>query len=148
MKEVSAVAYSQPTFASWAAGMESSAGLAAGTLAASPATDYNKDGIPNLMAYALGLSAVSPSAAGLPLPAITGGSLRLNYSRSTDRTDITLTPEISTNLQTWFPPGQSGAPAGFTDTLLSTAGTVESRRASIPATPGQKYYLRLRVTKL
>ena len=137
-----------PVFASWAAGFESSAGLAAGTIANAPASDHNNDGVANLMAYALGLSPVAPSSASLPVPVPAAGILRLDYPRRTDHADVSLTPQISLNLQTWFSPGQAGAPAGFVDTLQSTAGSVQSRRASIPIVPGQKYWLRLRAVKL
>ncbi len=147
--EVNAVTAQQPpSFSSWAAGFESSAGLPAGTIANAAASDYNKDGVANLMAYALNLSPVAPSSAALPFPVAAAGALRLDYPRITDRADVSLTPQISTNLQTWFAPGQAGAPAGFTDAVLSTAGNVENRRAAVPATPGQRYYLRLRAVKL
>ena len=147
--EVSAVTAPPPlVFISWAIGFESSAGLPAGTIANAAASDYNKDGVANLMAYALNLSPVAPSSAALPLPIAAAGTLRLDYPRITDRADVSLTPQISTNLQTWFTPGQAGAPAGFTDAVQSTAGNVENRRASVPVTPGQRYYLRLRAVKL
>jgi hypothetical protein len=145
--EVVAVTAPPSTYAAWAAGFESGAGLPAGTLANSVAADYNHDGVANLMAYALGLSPVSPSAGGLPQAVVSGGSLRLEYPKDTLRGDVVLTPEISTNLQTWFAPGQAGAPAGFADTLVSTSGTVQTRRASVPVSAGQKIYLRLRATK-
>jgi len=137
-----------PVFASWAAGFENSAGLAAGTIANAPASDHNHDGVANLMAYALNLSPVAPSSASLPVPVPAAGILRLDYPRRTDQADVSLTPQISLNLQTWFTTGQAGAPAGFTDTLQSTNGAVQSRRASVPVVQGQKYWLRLRAVKL
>jgi len=136
-----------PSFALWAAGFELAATLPAGTLSANPAADHNGDGVPNLMAYALGLSPVAASARLLPQASVIQGNLRLDYSRDTSKADITLTPQVSTNLRTWFTPGQPGAPAGFSDTLLSTNGTVQSRRASVPVSPAGPAYLRLRVTK-
>ena len=144
--EVVALA-SSPTFASWAGGFETSAGLPAGTLANSPAADYNKDGVANLMAYALNLSPVSNAARSLPLPAVASGALRLDYPRITDRADVSVVPQISANLVNWFTPGQAGAPAGFTDTALSSTGNVQTRRASIAA-GSQRYYLRLKAAKL
>ena len=133
-------------FASWAATHETSAALPAGTLSNAAGADYNKDGVPNLMAYALGLSPVSQSAASLPRAALSGTNLRLDYPKLLDRTDITLTPQISSNLTTWYSPGQAGAPAGFTDSTVSTAGNVETRRAAVPV-GSNPFYLRLKVTK-
>jgi hypothetical protein len=76
------------------------------------------------------------------------GILSLVYSRDTAKTDISLSTQISTDLQTWRAAGESGAPAAFTDVTLSTNGTLQQRRASVPATPGRPVYLRLKVTKL
>ena len=147
-REVAATVAPPPIYSAWASSHESSAGLTAGTIASAAASDYNKDGVTNLMAYALDLSPVAPSSAALPRPVPVAGVLRFDYSRRTDRTDVSLTPQISTNLQTWFSPGQSGAPAGFTDTVQSSSGLVEMRRAAVPIVPGQRYWLRLRAVKL
>ena len=135
-----------PTFATWATGHEFAAGLPAGSISAP--SDYNRDGVPNLIAYALGLSPVAPSARLLPQPSATRDSLRLDYPRDTARTDVILLPEISTDLRAWFNPGQTGAPAGFADSILSTSGTIQSRRAVINTTSARTYYLRLRATRL
>jgi len=136
-----------PAFASWAAGHESSAGLAAGTIANAPAADHNRDGVANLMAYALDLSPVAPAAALLPPAVAAQGILRLDYPSRTDRPDVTLTPQVSSDGVNWFTPGQSGAPAGFSDTVLTTAGNVQTRRAAVPVSGGRRY-LRLKATKL
>jgi len=146
-KEVSAIpAPPPPSFLVWAVGFEVSAGLAPGTLSLAPTADFNKDGVANLVAYALGLSPVSPSVNSLPLPVAAQGALRLDYPVLLDRTDVSVTPQVSSNLQTWFNPGQTGAPAGFSNSVISTNGNVQTRRASIPLT-GQDYYLRLRTTR-
>ena len=92
-------------------------------------------------------SPVSNVARSLPLPAVAVGTLRLDYPRITDRADVSVVPQISANLVNWFTPGQAGAPAGFTDTALSSTGNVQTRRASIAA-GSQRYYLRLKATKL
>jgi uncharacterized protein YkwD len=134
-------------FNTWAATFESSAGLPSGTLSNAPAADYNRDGIANLMAYALDVSPVSPGAAGLPRAVVTGGHLRLDYTRRTDRTDVVLVPQVSSDLTNWFTPGQSGAPAGFTDSSVSLSGTAETRRATVPLS-GTHRYLRLKATRL
>lgn len=136
-----------PAFSTWAAGYESSAGLAAGTLANAPAADHNKDGVANLMAYALNLSPVASASALLPKASVAQGSLSLDYPRRTDRADVSLIPQVSPDGVNWFTPGQAGAPAGFTDTVLSTAGNVQTRRAAVPVSGGRRF-LRLKATKL
>jgi len=135
-----------PSYTSWASSHESGAGLPAGTLSQAPAADHNKDGIVNLVAYALNLSPVAPSAPAMPQAVISQGTLRLDYPRYPDRADITVTPQVSADLVNWYSPGQTGAPAGFADTLLSTAGSQQTRRASVPA-QGPHRWLRLKITR-
>jgi hypothetical protein len=148
LNEVNAVtAPPSPAYSTWASQFEVSSGLLAGTLSNAPTADYNRDGVPNLMAYGLGLSPVNTSSASLPQAAASGNSLRLDYLCYTDRADVSVTPQVSTDMQTWYNPGQAGAPAGFTDGLVSTAGTAQTRRAAVPVS-GRNLYLRLKVTKL
>ncbi|HWB05351.1 MAG TPA: hypothetical protein VG796_20120 [Verrucomicrobiales bacterium] len=136
------------TFPLWCAGIELARSLPPGTIFNNPAGDYNGDGVPNLMAYALELDPVVFSGHLLPRAVVEEGILSLVYSRDTAKTDISLSTQISTDLQTWRAAGESGAPAAFTDVTLSTNGTLQQRRASVPATPGRPVYLRLKVTKL
>lgn len=140
------VAIPPPSFSTWAASEESTAGLPAGTLSQSPSGDYNRDGVPNLMAYALGLSAVQQQAAALPQATVAGGRLQLDYPRVAGRQDVTVVPQISFDLRRWFAPGEAGAPAGFTDVELPGSGGTVTRRASVP-TGSQSYYLRLKATQ-
>lgn len=137
-----------PAFATWAAGFEASAGLLPGTLLAAPTADYNKDGVANLVAYALGLSPVLPSAALLPRPEMAQGSLRLDYPVDAAKTDIAITPQVSRDLRAWFSPGQPGAPVEFSDAMVSGTGSIQTRRASIRISVSTPYYLRLQVNKL
>ncbi len=146
--EVTAVsAPAQPAYASWSLQFELLGGLLPGTLSGDLLGDFNKDGLSNLAAYAFGLSPVAPLVNSVLQPSSVAGALRLDYPRATDRPDVSVTPQVSTDLKTWYAPGQQGAPAGFSDTLISTAGNVETRRASVPAS-GKTYYLRVKVTKL
>jgi hypothetical protein len=136
-----------PTFSDWATTQESAAGLPAGTLSANAAGDYNKDGVPNLVAYALGLSPTQYAGHQLPLPAKQGSNLVLDYAREGSRSDVTVTPQVSSDFQTWYSPGQPGAPAGFTETLTGTLGTLQSRRAQLPISSGARWVMRLKVTR-
>jgi hypothetical protein len=133
-------------FASWAANNEAAAGLPAGTLANNPTGDYNADGVANLTAYALGLSPITPAP--LPAATINGNQLTLRYTRDSARTDVTITPQVSTDLRTWHAFGAPGAPAGCTNTVLSTTGTVETRELAAPLTAGSLLFFRLSITRL
>jgi hypothetical protein len=144
---VNAIPPATSGYAAWAASHESAAGLPSGTLSATGNADYNKDSVPNLIAYALGLSPTQPAAHLLPQPARSGSHIILQYTKDTAKTDITLTAEATLSPSSWFAPGHAGAPAGFTDTLLNTSGTVQTRRAMLPVTTGQKGLLRLKVTR-
>jgi uncharacterized protein YkwD len=132
-------------FSTWAAQQESIAGLPAGTIGEHPDADSNGDGVSNLTAYALGLSATTLAAP--PVASVSSDRLRLVYPRDTTKTDITITPQISTDLLTWSDVGAAGAPTGFTDSLLSSAGTVQTREASVPLGSGNRLFLRLRIVR-
>ena len=137
-----------PPFASWASTEETNAALPSGTLSGNPTADYNHDGVANLTAYALGLSPVNPAAHLLPAPIVAGGSAYFEYQVDTTHTDITVTPRISADLSIWKAPGESGAPAGFSDTLISTSGTVQTRRATVPMGAAIRYFFHLQITQL
>ena len=134
-------------FSTWASEQETAAGVPAGTISENGAADYNKDGVANLVAYALGLSATQYEGHHLPQPVRQGGNLVLDYAREGSRSGVTVAPEISSDLHTWYSLGQADAPAGFNDTLASTTGTRQSRRAQLPIDPSKPWSLRLRVTR-
>ncbi len=134
-----------PPFMVWAAQQETAASLPAGTIENNPAADYNGDGIANLAAYALGLSAVTPAT--LPGATLSGDQLRLRYQRDIAQTDITVIPEASSDLQTWYALGSAGAPVGFTENVISAIGSVQTRELAIPVTSGSRVFLRLRITR-
>lgn len=137
-----------PTFLTWAAGIETAQGLPAGSIA-NGTSDYDKDGRANLVEYAFGASPVIANDAAPRLPTVQPSSthLVLRYQRDTALADISLTAEAGTGLDQWKSPGQSGAPAGFTDSLVSTAGTLETREAKLPRSSAPGCFLRIRVTR-
>ena len=138
-----------PSFATWASSFESSNSLVAGALANNPNADQDKDGRANLLEYAFGTSPVAPNdpAPRMPVSSSNATYFILQYQRDTSLTDIALTPQASADLGTWKSPGQAGAPAGFTDTLISTAGTIETRQAKIPRTSGGRWFMKVQVSK-
>ncbi len=145
MKTVTAVAGN--SFATWAAAYETAHSLAAGTLS-DPNGDYDGDGRSNLIEYAFGGSPVADTdaAATLPVPSSTATHLVLRYQRDTSLTDLTFTPQASPTMETWKAPGETGAPAGFTDELVSTEGSLETREAKLPRGTAT-YFLRVQVTR-
>jgi|GEM_PF-1687599 len=137
-----------PTFASWAASYETANSLAPGTISSNPTGDYNHDGLMNLIKYAFKSSYVGGGhAAGLPAVSVRSGYVVMTYQRDTSLTDITVTPHVTLGLGTWYAPGDSGAPSGFTDNLISTAGTVQTRSAQVPLTAADKVFMQIKVTK-
>jgi hypothetical protein len=135
------------SFATWAAALESSNGLPAGTLSNANG-DYDKDGRCNLIEYAFGGSPVGgiDPPARLPVTRVTATQFILRYQVDTSLGDLIVTPQTCPIMTNWKKPGDAGAPAGFSDQLISTNGSIQTREASIPLNSG-KCFLRLGVTR-
>ena len=136
------------SFATWAAGFESDHSLPAGTLA-DPQGDYDHDGRCNLLEYAFGGSPVSADdpASRLPATSSTATHFVLRYQRDTELADITLSVEACPMMQQWKTPGETGAPAGFTDVLVSEENGIETREASIPRSSAANCFMRVKVSR-
>lgn len=143
---VTASAPAGPSYSLWAAQQESALGLPPGSLS-DPNGDPNGDGVNNLLAYALGLPPMTGSAQSIPRPVMRTQGFCLDYPEDTAKSDITLVPQASRDLTRWFAPGQSGAPTGFSDEVLTSSGSVQQRRATIPTSAGQGWFLRLCVMR-
>lgn len=74
-------------------------GDAAGGNAAADSADWDRDGIPNLLEYALSLDALSPDLSGLPAPVVLNDHLVLSYVPGV--TDVAYSVEASTHLLQW-----------------------------------------------
>lgn len=74
-------------------------GDAAGTASAADTADWDHDGMPNLLEYALALNALSPDSQGLPAPILLNNYLTLSYVPSA--ADVQYTIESTTNLLQW-----------------------------------------------
>ena len=85
--------------------------------------DPDHNGIPNLQEYALGGNPATPdsSQSHLPTAILTGDQLEFRLTRLTDRSDLILTVEASSDLTTWTPLARSTAGQAF---IALTAGTV------------------------
>ena len=99
--------------------------------------DPDRDGRPNLVEYALGTQPRRGDASGLTATS-SADSLTFSYNRDTRKTDITYEPEASSDLADW---------GKVASELVSTDGTIETRRVMIPTTAGSGHYLRLRIAR-
>lgn len=99
--------------------------------------DPDRDGIRNLVEYALGLDPGEISVNGLPVLAVSGNVLELSYNRM--REDVDYVVEVSTDLVQWTTEGvdQGGATLGSV-TASVALGDGESRmmRLRIDGGPG------------
>jgi hypothetical protein len=109
-----------------------------GTQLSAPTSDPDGDGLLNLMEYALNLNPRQPSLSGQPFREENGGNLTLTYQKDTTKTDISYQVEVSGDLTAWLP---------VSDELISTNGTVETRRAGVPINEVRRF-LRLKIIKL
>ena len=137
------------TFATWAADVESSHGLAAGTIANHPDGDFDHDGRSNLLEYAFGTSPVvaNDPAPRMPVDCSTATHFVLQYQRDTALADLTFTAQASADLESWKSPGETGAPSGLADTLISTSGSLETREVTVPHDSCGSVFFRVRVTR-
>lgn len=138
------------SYATWAAGIESANGLPAGTIANQPGADRDGDGHANLVEYAFGTSPVAANPSSTTrMPALQASTTHLviRYVRDTSITDATLAPSVTSDLVNWKAPGESGAPSGFTDGIVSTTGNLQTREAKVPLTAGTRYFMRVKVSK-
>ncbi len=132
-------------FTAWALARENSSGLPVGSIAAQPSLDYDSDGASNLLEYAYGLNPSSALDGSLVLPKILSDGLNfiLEYKADTSKSDLNFRPETKAgNSSNWVAPGDL---AGFTDTLVASNGTVQTRRASLPMGSFQRAFFRLAV---
>ncbi len=132
-------------FTNWARNLEISNGLPEGTI--SNATgDADHDGRSNLVEYAFGTSPVTANepAPRMPVPETTETHFILRYQRDTALSGVRITPEACPGLGDWKEPG---AMEGFTDILISTDGTIETREARLPLTSGGNCFMRMKVSQ-
>ena len=127
------------------------AGLGSGALA-NPISDYDGDGAPQLIEYALeaiGMSPVQPDSTLMPGVEIEAGNLCVRYAVDSSLSDVSLAVEVSADLENWFLPGQAGAPSGFIDRAEGApVGSLQNRVASVPHAGHEKLFMRLRVEEL
>jgi hypothetical protein len=103
-------------------------------LAGQPQGDADNDGIANFVEYAFALNpTVANSSSTLPQAVRSSSGLTLGFSIPAGITGITYGAECSTDLTRWTP--------------VPNIGTGTQRNFTIPIVPGQKCFMRLRVTQ-
>jgi 3-phytase len=121
----------------WAKGYFTSAEILDG-ITASPGFDAEGDGAKNLLEYALNMHPRNPSPIGLPVVEKSGGQMTFIYQKGTTKADISYQVEVGSDLSGW---------ANLADTLVSTNGEIETRRATVALGAVPKF-LRLKITQL
>ncbi len=119
--------------------------FADGQPASDPEADANQDGVPNLFAYAAGLSPwlrATPDNGGSPVVGVHNGFLSMTYTRLRNRFDFDCVVEVSGDLVTW----NSGP--GFTvETGVVPLDDLREQvtvRDAFPAAGAERRFIRLR----
>ena len=97
------------------------------------AADFDGDGVPNLVEFALGFDPTQAHSGQLPQAQRVGGDLVLSFTAPTGLTGVTYSAEWSSTLQagSW--------------TTVSDTGTPPQHQFSVPIGAHPKLFLRLRV---
>jgi len=116
-----------------------------GAAANTPATagdnaDPDRDGMTNLMEFALNSNPQSADSALFPTVTKAGGTLSLTYQKNLAATDVTYAVLQSDDVTGW-------TPATVTEQILSDDGTTRVIKASITTGSAAKKFLRLKVTR-
>jgi YD repeat-containing protein len=117
-----------------------------------PTADPDGDGSPNLLKYALGMAAKSPSMTGLPVLTVPGNFLVFEFARNLNATDVKYEVQGSTDLATWTT--LAGREAGGSTWTIDVGGTtVSDASGSVSVTDGSapisntgRRFLRLKVS--
>jgi hypothetical protein len=109
----------------------------AGSALAEDTSDWDHDGTPNLLEYALALNALSPDSQGLPAPMLVNGYLTLSYVPSA--ADVQYLIESSSNLLQW---GTADVEA------VAMANPVPPNLLTFRSKSSGRAFLRLKVTRL
>ena len=104
-----------------------------------PTEDFNGDGIPNLIAFALGISPLVYEPAGLPVIDVQGDVATFTFVQDTTLTGISCEVQVSSDLDEWDP---------LADGVIGSSGALETRQASISIGEDPQLFFRLAVTQL
>ncbi|MFT4546628.1 MAG: hypothetical protein ACI9MB_000571, partial [Verrucomicrobiales bacterium] len=99
--------------------------------------DPDSDGGSNLVEYALGTDPRRADTADNPRVTAAPGSLTLLYEMDTAKTDISLQPQLSSDLRSW---------ADVTSQLVSISRGIEARSATTESSGSNPIYFRLEIS--
>ncbi len=100
--------------------------------------DFDHDGLPNLLEYALNLDPKKPQGAAISSPQIANGSLILTYTKIIDASDLTYTIDETSDFISW-------TPSDVTNEILADDGRIQIIKATVPIGNAQAKFLRLRI---
>ena len=143
------------TFAGWQNTYFTAQEIAAGY--AAPGYDFDGDGWPNLLAYALGrnprtgVGGLAPTGSRTP-----GGALTIQYNRDGGKTDLEYTVEASSDLRGWTAVARSsvggatvnlGGAGAITETAVGGGIVTVTVQDGAASAPNGARFLRLRVSQ-
>lgn len=105
-----------------------------------PLADPDRDGISNMLEYALHLDPLVPDVTGLPTLDRSGDTVALVYRKNAAASDLTFSVEQSYDLLSW-------SPAQSQDEIVSDTNGTQIVRATISGITAPRFFLRLRVTR-
>ena len=100
------------------------------------ADDFDGDGVPNLIEFALGMNPLVGDPELLPKFIVEGNQGTMTFGRDLLLKDLIYVIEYSEDLVQWDP---------ATDVLISTNDFVETRKATVNLPGGSKFFMRLKV---
>ncbi|MEZ5414237.1 MAG: immunoglobulin domain-containing protein [Opitutaceae bacterium] len=102
--------------------------------------DPDRDGLTNLLEYALGLDPMDTDTASLPEAGSSTTDWTYTYTRPADRPDLTYEVEYSTDLATW-------STAGVTLSMTADHGSTQTWRATLPLNSASNVFFRLKISQ-
>jgi hypothetical protein len=82
--------------------------------------DFDRDGVVHLVEFALALSPLTPSVAGLPIAGRSNGQQTIAFTRNPAATDLVFIVQVSADLATWTDGSTYSAAANFQNTAATT----------------------------
>ncbi len=101
--------------------------------------DGDRDGLSNLIEYALHLNPALSDVSALPQPVFTGTELQIVYSLRTGPGDPLVIPQVSSDLQNW-------SEVLNTSTVVTPSMATRTAKATIPP-DATRLYMRLRIVR-